>query len=314
MKNFYRSKIFFFVSILAILLTSLACLIGSLNNNDQESVLLQQTVVALQATNAAIQELSIEPTQAIPTTTSISPQINVIPTSTPLMINQSNVAYQGISFSFNKEIITSVNITSIGVHNIEGEEVFFDSYPQNIEFMLIGYPVLNHSYEPKITVYPIGEYHSLSSLTVQEVDHLKQVLGDQNTIGILQHAPFLPVPYAAQMFSTNLSRIDFQNGSGIRYLTMYVQNAYPVDNQNLFYTFQGITDDDQYYISAIFPVTHLDLPFDGGSQINDWMTFYENFQSYLEDTKYWFNNQSPDQFSPNLLKLDEMIASFEIVP
>jgi hypothetical protein len=309
-----QAKQLLILSICAILLSSIACSLSSQQINNEETLAFQQTVVALQATNAAIQESSIEPTQAIPTATNISPQINVIPTSTPLMIHQSNVAYQGISFSFNKEIVESVAITNISVQDINGEEVFFDSYPQNIEFMLIGYPVLAHSYEPKITVYPIGEYNSLSSFTVQELDHLKQVLGDQNTIEILQHAPFLPVPNAAQMFSTNLSRIDFQNGKGIRYLTMYVQNAYPVDNQTLFYTFQGITDDDQYYISAIFPVTHSDLPFDGGSQIDDWMAFYENFQTYLEDTKYWFNNQSPDQFTPNLLKLDELIASFGIVP
>jgi len=65
---------------------------------------------------------------------------------------------------------------------------------------------------------------------------------------------------------------------------MYGQALYPVDNQNLFYTYQGMTYDNQYYISAVMPVIHLGLPDDGYSEIDDWEEFSNNFDSYITET------------------------------
>ena len=122
--------------------------------------------------------------------------------------------------------------------------------------------------------------------------------------------PFLPMWPAAQVFSARVEYFDFQNGSGIRYLTMFGQALYPVDNQNLFYTYQGITDDSRYYIAAVLPLMHLGLPNEG--QVDDWVAFEANWENYLADTIAWLEAQDPNMFFPSLENLDAMMASFEI--
>ena len=116
------------------------------------------------------------------------------------------------------------------------------------------------------------------------------------------------------MFSANVTYFDFQNGSGVRYLTMFGQALYPIDNQNLFYTYQGLTDDGQYYISAVLPVVNPGLPDDGATVIGDWYEFDQNWDNYIADELAWLNSQAPGEFFPTLTVLDDMMASFQINP
>jgi hypothetical protein len=109
-----------------------------------------------------------------------------------------------------------------------------------------------------------------------------------------------------------VSYFNFQNGSGVRYLTMYGQSVWPVDNQNLFYTYQGLTTDGRYYLSAVLPVTQTFLPDDGSTLVDDWMSFDDNWDSYIGEAIGFLNEQNDGSFSPGLDLLDQMMASFEI--
>ena len=129
---------------------------------------------------------------------------------------------------------------------------------------------------------------------------------------MISDLPFLPMWPAAQIFSAQVGYFNFQNGSGVRYLTMYGQAIYPVDNQNLIYTYQGLTNDGRFYISAVLPVVHLGLPDDGSSQIDDWMAFENNWETYINDTVNWLNVQDPGSFFPGINLLDAMMASFKV--
>jgi hypothetical protein len=67
--------------------------------------------------------------------------------------------------------------------------------------------------------------------------------------------PTVPFFNAAQVFASNVQPISFQNGSGIRFVTEYAQGFVSINNQDLFYHFQGFTDDGNYYMVAVLPVT-----------------------------------------------------------
>ena len=54
--------------------------------------------------------------------------------------------------------------------------------------------------------------------------------------------------------------LDFKSGTGVRFLTQFNNGMAPVNNHDLIYTFQGLTSDGKYYIAAVLPVTHPDLP------------------------------------------------------
>jgi hypothetical protein len=75
--------------------------------------------------------------------------------------------------------------------------------------------------------------------------------------------PFLPLFNAAQVMHTHVQYLDFKTGQGLRYLTMFSQGIVPINNNELIYTYQGLTSDRRYYVAAVLPVTHPSPPADG---------------------------------------------------
>jgi type II secretory pathway pseudopilin PulG len=313
MKHSNLPKIFVLLSLMVILLTSLACSLTTPSNEADNELALQQTLVALQATNAALERQDSDSQAATSTPTETTP-IEQPPTPTTETVEQPDIVFQGISFSFDPNIASQVLPSSITGQNMGEEYMPGDTYPTYVEFTFDNYAVPNHFHQPRISIYPVAEYRQISSYASQIIDDLQMVLNSQPSGGASVGLPFLPMWPAAQMFASNVSIFNFRNGKGIRFLTMYGQAAYPIDNQNLFYTYQGITNDGQYYISAILPVTHPDLLYDGSIEVDDWEAFSNDFQNYLEGAVSWLNSQNPDQFTPSITLLDEMMASFAIHP
>jgi hypothetical protein len=122
--------------------------------------------------------------------------------------------------------------------------------------------------------------------------------------------PFLPIWNAAQIMQAHMRYIDFQNGSGVRYLAQYGQAAWPINNKDIFYTFQGLTHDGQTYISAIFPVSNPILPEAESVVVDD--AFYNNFESYVQDIETQLDAQPDSSFTPSLSLLDQLIHTLVI--
>ena len=286
----------FILPILILTLSSLACGINLSGSSDQESLQLEQTRVALQQTQVALDTLTQDNTA------------ETEPAPVP------DVSYEGISFSFDKNIAAAISPAIIPGQNLGEDYMPGDTYPTYYEFSISGYAVGNHFHTPVINVYPVAEYRSISTMASNIIDNLQAALVNHPSGGASENLPFLPIWNAAQIFSAKVTYFDFQNGSGVRYLTMYGQALYPVDNQNLFYTYQGLTSDGQYYISAVLPVTNPILPDDGSTTVDDWMAFDQNWETYIVGVLQTLNGQSAENFTPSLALLDEMMASFSIEP
>jgi hypothetical protein len=133
--------------------------------------------------------------------------------------------------------------------------------------------------------------------------------------GYEQALPFLPWINMQQAFCAQPEIIEFSGGKGIRYLSYYAQDPSPVLDYLVFYTFQGLTDDGQFYIAAFFPIQTGIFPADppqcskcsdpNYNPLVDWQTL-------LTEQLNQLNNQSADGFAPSLTVLDEMITSIQI--
>ena len=66
-----------------------------------------------------------------------------------------------------------------------------------------------------------------------------------------------------KMFHAQYQVFPFGSGGGIRYLTLYAQYYAPINNHDLFYTYQGLTNDGKYWVSAILPINNPILPDNG---------------------------------------------------
>ena len=215
---------------------------------------------------------------------------------------------QGVTLYYDPALATSISCSTVPA---EANDPIEWSYPAHRQLAFEGYTLSDTYHQPKILVYPVAEYASLNPNFPTSFSELQNMIATKPEQPV--SIPFLPVWNAAQMIRAQIEYLDFTDGSGIRFLTMYGQSFYPVNNRHMFYAFQGITSDGQYVISAVLPVSHPALPatendIPGG----DWDAFAANFTTYIEETRVLLNSQAVTSFSPDLQMLDDMISSISV--
>ncbi len=240
-----------------------------------------------------------------------------IPPTDPIEAGGVAVTFSGISFTIPQGLATSATSTLVPA-SLDPQVPFWDIYPAHIQFTLDGYILQDKFFEPLIRVYPAAEFESANEGAAMIIDEMRSLLATQGS-PLLANIPFLPLFNAAQIFHSNEQFITFQNGRGIRFLTQFGQNISPVNNHDLFYTFQGMTSDDKFYISAILPVNasflsefpspEYPIPPDGVPF--DWEN-WENTQTYMDAITQRLNNTDSAAFTPPLTLLDALIQSMII--
>jgi hypothetical protein len=184
---------------------------------------------------------------------------------------------------------------------------FTFAYPEGSnELQAVGAAVFG---PPRILIFPTQEYSTMSEFAQEEIAGLQTLLATRPSAPE-NEIPLLPLINAAQIFHTQLKYLDFQNGTGVRFITHYSQDVGPIMNQNSFCTFQGLTDDGQYYVAIYFPISAAGLSNDPPTE--DWQTFNERYQDYLRETVSHLNALSSDDFEPNLEMLDAVIQSLAV--
>lgn len=122
--------------------------------------------------------------------------------------------------------------------------------------------------------------------------------------------PFLPMQNSVQVFCAQAKTLEFPGGKGIRYVTYYDQGPAPKVDSGAFYTFQGLSDDGQLYISAVFPVRTNVLPAQPPA-----MTEQQDVKvlsAVLQEQVAQINAQPEASFTPSLASIDALIAGLEI--
>ena len=189
--------------------------------------------------------------------------------------------------------------------------------PEHSKFTLTGYQVQNNSIEPQIFVYPTEEYASLNTNAAGQIQKLKAILaGGPLTKDTLPNWAV----NAAQIFAAQAQVVPFQSGRGVRFLTQYDQYPAPVNNHELIYHFQGLTDDGKYYIVAVLPVTSSILAEDekpeaavppGGVALP---ASGSPDQAYYDAVTKALDAMYEDSFNPSLFQLDALIQSITVTP
>jgi hypothetical protein len=133
--------------------------------------------------------------------------------------------------------------------------------------------------------------------------------------GTVTPLPFLPWINYQQTFCAHPQILQFSGGQGIRYLSYYSQGINPVLDHEVFYTFQGLTDDGQFYISALFPVATGIFPTEpppcpkcGEADYNP----LPEWTAILTEQLNQLNVLAADGFAPPLTALDELVESIVI--
>lgn len=194
--------------------------------------------------------------------------------------------------------------------------------PAHLLIRLPNYPLQGKFHEPRLVIYPVSSLIGMNEGAAYNFKRLQEILDAGGGLPASpQDLPGLFFFNAGGLFVSNLSRLSFQNGQGIRWLTQYAQYFAPVNNFELFYLYQGLTQDQNFYVIAVLPVMHPALAMDdnpnaalppGGIPYpaEDWSQaeeYYRQVRNLLETTP-------PDSFTPRLSDLDALIVSLNVSP
>lgn len=246
------------------------------------------------------QPAALEPTAealapTLPAEPTMAPTIPLEPTPTLATINQ-----YGLTASYPAGLGQNV------IASIQEPQTQWDDLISYYQLAWVDYPVTETFTQPLIEVYNTADYAALDPAIAQEIELLQTLLAYQTDFTELPELPYVYASASSQMLHTQEAYLSFQNGQGIRYLTFYAQNAVTLTSKDLFYTFQGFTDDKQFFVRATFPVELTTLPTERT------MPEMETYRAYLDALEVEIRQLDPAVFNPALTHLDQLVQSLNI--
>lgn len=224
-------------------------------------------------------------------------------------------SFDGIGFTFADAYARHVNITHYAGDPPEGGAPGFTDAPYT-EFVLYQDAMAPYSLFDTggLRVYHLSDLASydfmqanveqLQMMIEQQPDLAPHMQGSQQGMAL----PFLPTITHGQVIRARAHYIETDYVRGIAYLFASQAAAEPFMDTSFIYTFQGISTDDQFYVSFVVPVRSSGFPADGEVAI-DMAAFQESLPGYYVDSIATLNAASADAFSPDLSLLDEVVVS-----
>jgi hypothetical protein len=236
------------------------------------------------------------------------------------------VDYEGVHFTADSSLATSIWPEVIpATSDLEAQEgpSFWSAAPEHLRFTFADPHLslerqrmgINLAAEAQIFVYPLAALADINPLVRTRIERLQNLLAERGTVPAGE-LPLLPLANSAQVFHAQAQYLAFGNIQGLRFISQHSQDPRPIMlNQELFYSFQGFTDDGAYYLAAFFPVTTTVLP-DTITEvdlavINDSEASYA---AYLSETTAVLDQLPPAEFIPNLTLLDAVVTSLRLHP
>lgn len=270
---------------------------------------------------------SFTPTETLPPDTqpADTPPGTLLPTDTP---EEEQPVFEGTSVSYSwLDLVLPFGVADgaagMDFARAEGEDIPpWEITPGHIQVTLTGYAAQEKFHQPQIFVFPAQGYAEMVPGAAGSIQSVANINADNSPIdaGELPHVPFFN---AGQVFASRIERISFQNGQGVRFLTEYAQYYAPVNNEDLFYHFQGLTSDGAYYIIAILPVSAplLAETNDPAAAVPPGGVFYPDptdvdvdWEGYYNAVTALLENTAQEAFAPTLDQLDLLIESILITP
>ncbi len=237
------------------------------------------------------------------------------PQPAPYNPDLRTAAYQGVSFTYDTSLASG--ITSSVIPPVNGGPI--GQFPQMLKMEFDGYPISDSSRGAEQIVilstaalsgtgngYPVQQLQQFLSLHQALNPVVTGPSGtDPNTI-----LPVLPSTNAAQMIVAKPTYLDFQSGAGVRWITTFAQQLWPVEPDQLWYVYQGLTADGEYYVSVMLPINaHLVLP-----PFNRQNMDAADVEAYNQQAVDQLQKLSSSGFTPNLDAIDAAVSSLIVTP
>jgi|GEM_PF-6498652 len=190
------------------------------------------------------------------------------------------------------------------------ESDFFDHYREggNPAFIQVAFdaPIFSEHLGTEIRIYPIEEFKTINPEFATLLDYdLQSFLATESD---------LPTPFPRFLGATGLHEshaqlIETDEIVGVRHITQIGQSLVRLSGSDLFFTFQGITRDERYWIYALLPMRApaVDIYYyDNQDDLIDFNQITQEGHNQLDD---YTTNLPDDAFFPTLTALDAVITS-----
>ena len=215
----------------------------------------------------------------------------------------------GIKLYYAPQLILDVEPPTERIPASGGSEMYDMAHPAYMHFDL-------YMEQAQIYVVPVQEYETAADFAPGIISDLHRLNDSINNFN--DCVPELPLNEFFhvcdhQQFNSNLAKVDFQNGSGIRFVSVYgVQDMVPVENEHLVYVFQGFTNDGKYFIKAVVRLSHSQLPEIGEIPADVYAAADTSIvQQYFNGFEQMLNQNEAD-FSPALDWIDAFLGSLRV--
>ncbi len=249
-----------------------------------------------------------------------TPTLTLTPTPVPTA-GDTSYQLQGVFFVMPKclSAAPSVSIVQAVLPDPNAGPLMY--FPQHRQIVLDRYPLQEKYFVPLIRVFPVAEFAAMTELTAGRVTRMSELLETQ-TWKPGDTIPLLPGYSMMQVFQAQVKFLDFKNGRGIRWLTELAQYSAPVNNRDLFYSYQGVTSDGEYWVSVMLPVNaaYLQETYDSTEVPTTGLAFpapgstilAQELESYYTLMLRLLNNTPDAGFTPALDCLDQLVSSIAV--
>ncbi len=217
--------------------------------------------------------------------------------------------HNDIKLHYDPQLVIDIAPPAESIQASSGDDMYDMPHPAYVHFNL-------YMEQAQVYVAPVQEYEAAADFAPGIIAGLYRL--NDSIDNYSDCVPELPLSnfYRVcdhQQFNSNLSQLDFENGSGVRFVSVYgIQDMVPVDNENLVYIFQGLTNDDKYYIKAVVRLLHSQLPEIGEIPADIYMAadaavvkdYFKGFEQLL--------NQDQAGFAPALDWIDAFLGSLRV--
>ncbi len=215
-----------------------------------------------------------------------------------------NVVEGSVRIWFDESLMQGVRAVMVDPEP-PGGYVPWDYHPMHLSLEIDNPKGVVH-FVPVDAYIPMGEF---ASDTMQE---LQFTLDNRPGVAAWGCIPTWDFPCPHQEMNINVTYFDFQNGSGLRSVTVYaVQNTSAINNKAIDYYYNGLTDDGHFYVYAHFDLRHPALSEDNWELPLDVMTEAEALKEYVI-TNGEMLESSADEYQPKLEVLDAVVQSLRV--
>ena len=238
-----------------------------------------------------------------------------------------HVEFENVSFDYDQCAFGDVKSEKVPDHRLGRSDEMPDGVePGHIHFTFDKGP---EGWKPTLDIFSLADFPKMYSANkksekemTNEIQDLKAVIKNKDYRKNYQIA-YLRWIDAHQEFQTNVKLAQFQNGTGIFFVSYLSTEYILVGNDHLRYIFEGITNDGKYVLAEI-PIRAPFLKDESPEEFEGYtreflMKDYPNpqniaprYKKYISSITGRLEEMRPGEFQPDLSKLHDLIATLKI--